>query len=117
MGNALGLRTVIVTIASSGTASAEAVIPRAYRAVGIEFPAMTGTAVTVSACSVSGGTFTPLSALNTAVSFTVDSTGKYIGFTADVAAAFQSVSFFKLTSGSTELAARTIYVQCVEREC
>ncbi len=104
------------TIANGETASSVLAIPASQRAVGIVFGPMTGTAVTVTGSLTSDGTFYPLSALNTAVSFTVDGTGKFIGFTTDVASAFQAATFVKFTSGSSEGAARTITVLCVGRE-
>ena len=110
------LASVTTTIANGGTTSSVVPIARQQRVVGVVFGPMTGTAVTVTASTTSGGTYYPLSALNTAVSFTVDGTGKYIGFNADTANAFEAAQFIKFVSNGTEGSARTITVLLLGRD-
>lgn len=105
-----------VTIASGQTTSAEVALPPTYRVVGIEVPAMTGVALTVTAADAAGGTFRNLYAGSNQVSLTVDGSGRYIGFTADLAAAFDSVRWLKLVSGASEGADRTLTLVCAGRD-
>lgn len=95
-----------VVIASSGTASA-AVDARDYAMFQLRLPAaFTGTTLTFTTSDAIGGTYQALSDnTGTAVSLTVAQGKDY-----DLPSALASAHFFKVVSGSSEGAARTLTV-------
>lgn len=94
-----------VTIASSGTASAEADLG-GTTLVGVMLPAtMTGTTLTFTAALTSGGTFNPVTGSNgSALSYTIAG-AKYLAIDP---ALFHGIQFIKAVSGSAEGADRAI---------
>lgn len=94
------------TIPISTTTSA-AISLKGMALVALKMPAaLTGTAITFTACDTIDGTYVPLKVTTsgTALSYTVAASGYY----AVDPAAFQGIPFLKIVSGSTEAAARTI---------
>ena len=72
---------------------------------GIQLPAtLTGTSITFTVATTLGGTYQPLYNSAGQVSYTVAG-GRFIAINP---ADFYGVSFFKIVSGSTEIAARTL---------
>lgn len=104
--------TLVFTIAATETVSDIQEVPAGHELVGFMLPAMTGTDVTIQA----GFDTTTLSyvyvvngaSTNTKVTLTADATGRYVLL--DNVRGFR---YLKLTSGSAEAAARTIYGICV----
>jgi hypothetical protein len=94
------------TIANGATVSDEMDLTSGRSLVAIQTPAaLTGTALTFTACSTSGGTFVPVyDTSGNAVSVTV-STSRYIPLTP---ASFVGIRYLKVVSGSAEAAARSI---------
>lgn len=92
-------------IAISTTTSAEVPVPDGYDLVGIHAPVCTGTALTLTAAKVTGGTFVAVAdKTNTAITHTISATAHYIALDPIF---YRGLQFMKLVSGSTELAART----------
>lgn len=95
---------VPATIAINQTTSGEVAVPDGYDLVGMFAPVCTGTALTLTAATASGGTFVAVAnAANSAISHTISATAHYIGLDPLL---YQGLQFLKLVSGSTELAAR-----------
>lgn len=94
------------TIDASGTTSGEVAAPDGYELVGIHIPAMTGTALTLTAATAAGGTFTAVkNAANSAISITVDSTAHLAVLDSTL---YRGLQFFKFVSNGTEAAARSL---------
>lgn len=96
---------VDAVIAASGSTSGEVKVPPGYDLAGIFTPVCTGTAITMTAASASGGTFIAVkNAANAAISHTVDGTAHYMALDP---ALYQGLEFLKLVSNGTEAAERT----------
>lgn len=95
---------VSATIASGGTTSPAVSVPDGYDMVGIFAPVCTGTALTLTAATTSGGTYTQVkTAADAAVSITISGTAHYIALDPLL---FGGLQFVKLVSGSSESADR-----------
>lgn len=95
-----------VTIAAAGTTSGEMAVPDGYELVGIHIPAMTGTALTLTAAPTAGGTFIAVkNAANTAISITVDGTAHLAVLDCTL---YRGLQFFKFVSNGTEAADRVL---------
>ncbi len=96
---------VPAVIAISTTTSGEVAAPDGYELVGIHAPVCTGTALTLTVASASGGTFVVhANAANSGITHTISATAHYIALDPLL---YRGIQFLKLVSGSTELAART----------
>ncbi len=103
---------VAAVIANGDTASAEVVAPDGYSLVGLFAPVCTGTALTITAATATGGTFVAVAnAANSGITHTISGTAHYIGLDPTL---LQGLQFFKLVSGSAEGAERTF--TCVFRK-
>ncbi len=95
---------VSATIANGGTTSAEVGVPDGYQLVGIHAPICTGTALTLTAATVTGGTFTAVAdKANSAVTHTISGTAHYMALDPTL---YKGLQFIKLVSGSSEGADR-----------
>lgn len=95
-------------IAASGTTSGEVACPDGYELVGMFAPVCTGTALTLTAATASGGTFVAVAnASNSAISHTISGTAHYIALDPTL---YRGLQFIKLVSGSSEAADRTFTV-------
>ncbi len=95
---------VTASILISTTTSAEVPFPDGYQLVGIHAPVCTGTALTLTAAPVTGGTFGIVAdKANATISHTISATAHYIALDPTL---YKGLQYVKLVSGSTELAQR-----------
>lgn len=100
-----GIQYITVTILSGATTSDEAAMPAGATLIAVGTPAaLTSTALTFTAATVSGGTFKAVYDESTAYSLTV-STSRHVAVKPSV---FAGVKFLKVVGGSSEGADRSI---------
>lgn len=93
-----------IDISDSTTVSDPLSAPDGYELVGLFIPAMTGTALTLTAAKTLTGTYSPVkNAANTAISITVDGTAHLAVLDPLL---YRGLQFFKVVSGTVELADR-----------
>ena len=98
------VQSVVIPAAST---TSEVIVSGGMSLVGIALPAIfTGTALTFSVCDTVDGTFLPLHTTSGQLSITV-AQNRYYAIPQDN---FRGVRFFRIISGSTEAAARTLTI-------
>ena len=91
---------VTATVAAAGTTTPEVDIPDGYDLVGLFAPDCVSTALTFTAAPASGGTFSAVTNnTQTAISFTLSSTPKYMALDNTL---LKGLQFIKLVCGTTE---------------
>ena len=102
-------KVLTATIANGAQLSGELDL-QYYKLVALEFATMTGTALTFTAASATGGTFVDVyDDAGSQVSITIAS-DTVVGITGTPAGAIAPLRFVKLKSGSAEGAERTVNV-------